>query len=295
MRPVRWLSRTLQITRPRQALDDALGKTQHNSSNAFSAFTVPPQTTTPTTAHATRSTTPGKTPRTVAAPRHAPGPVFFHPTSKRPLRIYIAGDSLSLEYGLALGRTAAASPTLEMEGNVDYHVSTGISRPDFFNWPVELAQQMAARKPDVVVFMVGANDDQALVAPDGHTYRPFSPGWQREYARRAGVVMDEVISTGRSIVWVGTPIIGNAARSAGYHLMDGLVKQEAARRRGAFFLDSYPLFQDGKGAYQQYLPNASGQLVKMRADDNIHFERAGGEKLAAATVAILDHAYKPLP
>jgi hypothetical protein len=33
----------------------------------------------------------------------------------------------------------------------------------------------------------------------------------------------------------------------------------------------------------------------MRADDGIHFERAGGDRLAAATLRLLDHTYPPRP
>jgi hypothetical protein len=47
-----------------------------------------------------------------------------------------------------------------------------------------------------------------------------------------------------------------------------------------FFVDIYPLFQDDKGGYADYLPNDSGDLVRYRADDGIHFTRAGGDLIA---------------
>src|SRR5581483_10568124 len=124
----------------------------------------------------------------------------------------------------AMGRLAADDPYLEMEGSVDYHVATGISRPDFFNWPYELQTQIQARRPNLVIFMVGSNDDQALRAPNGTTYPKFSPGWDAEYSRRAGAVMDQVIKDGAVIVWIGSPIINNPGRSQGYQHMNALVK-----------------------------------------------------------------------
>jgi uncharacterized protein len=303
MRPVRWVSDHLQITQPRDSLDRALGKQEKTVDDPFTAFTAPttPGATTTTTATTVRpngTTTPGRTTAPTTTTRSTtPGKQTvksFHPTATRPLRVYVAGDSLSFEYGLAMGRMAADDPEIEMEGSVDYHVATGISRPDFFNWPAQLDAQMKARNPDVVVFMVGSNDDQSLAAPDGHTYPDYSEGWKVEYSRRAAAVMDQVIRSGRSIVWVGVPVVHDANRSAGYRLMNQLVKTQANARKHAYFVDSYPLFVDRDGNYQQYLPDASGKLVKMRANDGIHLERAGGDRLADATRRTLDRAYPPV-
>jgi hypothetical protein len=301
MRPIRWVSDTLQITRPRKVLDAALGKETKTVKDPFTSFTSPtvsggaPATTVApgqTATSAPGTTQPGSP---TTKPSTTPSTVVkrFHPTSKRPLKIMVAGDSLSFEYGLAMGRLASSDPELEMEGAVDYHVASGIARPDFFNWPAELDAQMKARDPDVVVFMVGSNDDQSLAAPDGHTYRPYTDGWKYEYARRAAAVMDQVNATKRVIVWVGIPVIQNAARSAGYQTINTIVKQQTENRPDAFFLNPYKLFSDKDGNYQQFLPNESGTLVKMRANDGIHFERAGGDRLAAATLRLLDRHFPP--
>jgi hypothetical protein len=209
------------------------------------------------------------------------------------LRVYVAGDSLAFEYGLAMGRLAVDDHELEMEGAVDYQVATGLARPDRFNWPAQLAAQMKARKPDVVVFMIGINDDQSLAAPDGHTYHDFTQPWKREYSRRVAAVMNQVSASGRVMVWVGIPIIRDPNRSAGYQIINEIVRSQAAKKRNAYFIDTYKMFEDKAGAYQQYLPDASGQLVKMRANDGIHLERAGGDVLAKATLHTLDRIFPP--
>jgi hypothetical protein len=292
MRPVRWVADHLQITQPRDTLDTALGKATKTASDPFGKF-ASPATTTTTAPPRSQTTRPGSPTTTTKPPRAAQHAPRFAPSAKRPLRIYVAGDSLSFEYGLAMGRLASDDPQLEMEGAVDYHVKTGLARPDVFNWPAQIDAQMHARKPDVVVFMVGSNDDQSLQAPDGHTYPDFSEPWKVEYSRRVAAVMDQVAASGRVIVWVGVPAIRDPGRSAGYRLINRLVKTQADARRDAYFIDPYPLFVDGAGNYQQYLPDDAGHLVKMRADDGIHFERAGGDRLAHATSRLLDHTYPP--
>ena len=61
--------------------------------------------------------------------------------------------------------------------------------------------------PQIVVLMLGSNDNQPLVAPDGHTYTFATPGWKQEYHRRVGAVMDQLIAKGRWVVYVGVPIL----------------------------------------------------------------------------------------
>ena len=65
---------------------------------------------------------------------------------------------------------ASTSTAPAGDGTVDFKVSSGLARPDYFNWPAELAHQVAALNPQIVVLMLGSNDNQPLLAPDGHTY-----------------------------------------------------------------------------------------------------------------------------
>ena len=45
---------------------------------------------------------------------------------------------------------------------LDYHISSGLVRPDFFNWPAQLQQQVKSFDPGAVAVMFGANDNQPL-------------------------------------------------------------------------------------------------------------------------------------
>ena len=66
-------------------------------------------------------------------------------------------------------------------GGVDGHVSTGLARPEVFNWAAYLAGISATLKPDVVVFTSGSNDDQTLTGDGGG--QPFgSDGWRTSTA-----------------------------------------------------------------------------------------------------------------
>ena len=77
----------------------------------------------------------------------------------------VVGDSVGLDLGQALvadlANTGVVVPVLD--GRVD----TGLSRPDYFNWPAELQIDITNSHPNLIVVMIGANDPQPLVDSSG--------------------------------------------------------------------------------------------------------------------------------
>jgi uncharacterized protein len=278
MRPIHAISDFLHLDRPRQRLDTVIG---HGP---------PPKP------QQTRSTDPFATPLTTANPRASTttgldSARFQTLTVSRahPATIFVAGDSLSFEFGTSLYRIATSEHVYRAagDGTVDFKVSSGLARPDYFNWPAELSHQVAVLNPQMVVLMLGSNDNQPMLAPDGHTYAFATPGWIREYHRRVGAVMDQLIARNRWVVYVGVPIL--ATRNNQWPIINTVIEQEAAKRARAVYVDSFTLFQDPNGKYTQYLPNAAGQLVQVRTPDGIHFQRAGGDLLAHKTLDVMEH------
>ena len=88
-----------------------------------------------------------------------------HPTPASPLRVLIVGDSVGLDLGQPLVNALGGfgDVTTYLDGRID----TGLSRPDYFNWPAELNVDLANQQPQLVVVMIGANDAQGLVTQNG--------------------------------------------------------------------------------------------------------------------------------
>ena len=57
------------------------------------------------------------------------------------------------------------------------------------------------------------------------------------------------------------------------------------------YLDTYFFFAGDDGGYAEYLANRSGALVKMRADDGVHFERPAGDLIARKVLSLLNQRY----
>jgi hypothetical protein len=99
--------------------------------------------------------------------------------------------------------------------------------------------------------------------------------------------MDQLIARDRWVAYVGVPIL--ATRNEQWPIINAVIREEAAKRTRAVYVDSFSLFQDPNGNYTQYLPNGKGQLVQVRTADGIHFQRAGGDLLANRTLEIMEH------
>ena len=123
------------------------------------------------------------------------------PTPAHPLRVLIVGDSIGLDAGGPL--QSDLSGTGVVIAALDARESTGLTRPDYFNWPAELGDDVKSVQPQVVVVMIGANDPQDFLGPPDVPYS--SPQWNTLYAQRVAQFMQIASSGGAQVVWVGMP------------------------------------------------------------------------------------------
>jgi hypothetical protein len=265
--PLESVSGALFLDRPRRGLKAALGREDDDRVNtAVVAPSQPPVTTPPVT-------TPGTPARRVKF------------TPKHKLHVWIAGDSLVIVPGESLLRAVAGNGAVDAANAIDGRIASGLERPDVFNWFTHVREVMEKDKPRAVVLMFGGNDDHGFMTgiPEGHEVGTFgSPTWRAEYRRRVASVMDTVTRNGAYLVWLGLPITSDAAQTLRFDVINSIVQTEASKRAGRVsYLDTYFFFAGEDGGYAQYIEDPTGKLVKMRADDGVHFERPAGDLIAA--------------
>ena len=214
------------------------------------------------------------------------------------LRLWIGGDSLGDTPGQSLINGASATGSVGILGAVDTHVATGLARPEVFNWPGYLAEVLTADQPNAVVLTLGANDDQTLTGDNGgETFG--SPGWQAEYSRRVGGLMDSILglSSHPRVFMVGIPPIRDMGRYLNdYVLINNIFKTQAAMRPGlVHYVDTAQAIgapaAGGGFAYADGLPNPDGTVTQVRTADGIHFTRAGGDLIANAVLQSMGQAF----
>lgn len=266
VKPITAVSSLLRLDEPRAAVERALGRGDKTQANVH-----------------TRTSTPRPTPDAsgTKTPDPSSSAAVFTPTPDHKLALWVGGDSMAMTFGESL--VAMADGTGVIESALDYHVSSGLSRPDFFNWPKRIRAEMKSFRPDVAVAVFGANDGQD-VDYQGQVLQYGTKPWLDLYHERVGEAMDLLGgSQKRQVWWVGMPTARNAEQSAIYKTLDSVYAAEAKERPNVHYVDTYALFSKPGGGYSDYLKGISGKTELMRQEDGIHWTRAGGD-LAAATV-----------
>ncbi len=214
------------------------------------------------------------------------------PTAASPLKLLIAGDSMSGMPGTALVNLARATGVIR--SRLDYRISTGLARPDAFDWPAELQAQVKSLHPRAAVVMWGANDNQGLQAPSGKVYLFGSKGWADEYRRRVRNVLAILLDGGvRRVYWIGQPLMADAHLSRQLQVINTIVRGEVTRYDGVEYIDPTSLLATSSGQYAQYLRDPSGNLVQVREGDGEHMTYAGGIWLARVILTTIRHDWLP--
>ncbi len=214
----------------------------------------------------------------VAKPKKAEAPPAKPKVPKAPgaTRIAVFGDSMASDLGKALERFYAEDPNLEV---IAQGVgSSSFVRPDFFDWPGKVSEEIAANRFDIAVFIIGINDRQKMRLND-QSYGSLTPEWTAEYSSRVTNVVRALRAANKPVIWVGLPPM-EAPKFANAMIQVNEIQRLAAFSGGAEFLDIYDKFANEDGSYTSRGPDLNGNQVRMRKEDGIHFSAAGADKLA---------------
>jgi hypothetical protein len=254
---------------------DRLGNTADRILGRRAAPAIPPAA--PKPAHPLPTTGP--------TPFPSSGPVLPKPTTAEPLTVLMAGDSIGADLAFGLSRLLSEKGTFRPREHT--RESSGLARPDYFNWPYQLAVDISEKEPDIVVVMFGGNDNQNFLIGD-HGVVLGTAEWKSAYRARVARVMDIVTGGGRPLIWVGMPIMKDPARSRTMRMINAIFQSEAKDHPGVQYVDSYSLFSTARGHYAAYLRDSAGHQQQVRESDGIHLTiGAGGTRLAQAVYRVM--------
>lgn len=240
---------------------------------AAPAETADPADAADTTVSTTTTATTTVPPTTTEPPEpeyERPVPV----SEQAPLRVCVAGDSQAFYLGHRL-MASGLSDLLDI--GLDQHHSTGLSRPDYFNWPVRFYAIAHDNNPELVVATLGSNDWQDMRSEDGTRPRRGSDEWKAEWLRRVGLAFDVLEAPHRQVIWVGLPPARDDAYRQGFAIMNALAAEAAAERDFVTMIDIWDMF-GGDGPYRESVPppdDPDGRAVDVRQDDGVHLNHAG--------------------
>ena len=259
LNPLASTTRVLQLADPELAANALLGRDGNVPGNgrtfsvlgpASGAKRPPPK--------------PGVTTTTVDA--------LTHPSATAPLRVLLLGDSLGLDLGGSLQNSLAATGIVT--ATLDGKEATGLTRPDYFNWPQELSSDLVSAKPQVIVAMIGANDPQDFLGPPDVPFGTLA--WNVEYEGRVRSFMQLATSQGAKLVWVSLPPMQDPGLDAKVATINLLQRKAASEVPGVLYVRSSKVLGSTYAAFT----TVNGQVVNVRTPDGIHITPEGGSLLA---------------
>lgn len=220
------------------------------------------------------------TPATFAA-----GERILPPTASEPLRMLLLGSSsMKGAIGIAIERSLKGVPGIEIHKIAES--STGLARPDFFDW-IERGKTLARTvRPHVVILNLGPNDAQGLWTPNG--WRIWGEdAWRDEYQRRVLELLD--LFSDAKVYWIGPPAMRHENSSLRQALISVFIQSCVAQRPFARYVDLYALTCNSSGEYREEILSNDGTYVVARAGDGIHFTMTGAQIIAERVLSIVEH------
>jgi hypothetical protein len=201
------------------------------------------------------------------------------PTPTNELRIAVVGDSLAAGLGVYLEREFRPALVQVLRQG---RVSTGLSRLDYFDWMTAMRKIESNYRPDLVVVMIGDNDNQSLLTPGNQVIAEIgSFEWPQKYEGRVEEFTRIAVDSGSHVAWVGLPIVQRKERWQVIQRQNEIFERVVDATPNALFVDTWDRFATRDGQYTPFYWE-SGKIELIRTSDGLHFNPRGYELLAEA-------------
>ena len=200
-----------------------------------------------------------------------------------PRRVMIVGaSSIQTDLGRALERRFEVFRGVEVLRQGRH--STGMARPDYFDWHANARALKASFEPDLVIGQFGGNDGQGLTDRDtGRAVAPFfTDEWDAVYGARVEAFVDVFSDDDVPVVILGMPAMRNDFHQSKMARINA-VTRAACARAGAYFVDTFAMTADAAGN-PVGRAQVDGRLRVVHARDGMHLSRYGSELVAGGIV-----------
>jgi hypothetical protein len=202
------------------------------------------------------------------------------PAAKTSASFFIAvlGDSQANMLAQGLAEAYADDPRVAVLNKA--RVDTGLVRDDFYDWRAAAETLLdGPQHIDLAVIQIGTNDNQKLRVAGVENPEPLSKPFNEVYAKRVEELAALFREKKTPLVWVGLPIMRSESLSNAALVFNDIDKTYA-EAQGARYVDLWEAFSDENSVYRASGPDLNGAIVRLRAADGVHFNKAGARKAA---------------
>jgi hypothetical protein len=197
------------------------------------------------------------------------------------------GDSLGNDLGWGLARQLGHDHAVRLV-QADKS-STGLLTPWFYNWPQKEKVLLSQYKPQLVVIMFGANDEQNLRV-NGHVLAFGSAPWVSAYTDIVTKMASAATKSGAYVLWVGMPIMQPNGYRQGMILINSVFANVATTAPGMTFLPTWDLFANAQGHFVD-AARVNNIPSLLREADGIHLSYVGENVLSTYVARSIGAVY----
>ena len=216
-----------------------------------------------------------------------------HVTAHQPRRILVIGAS-SIQFAVGVELEKRLPRAYEgIKVKRFGQLATGLTRPDFMNWPEKLRSLAKSFRPDLVICNFGGNDAQAI--PVGKYNRiPYgTPEWDTKYGERIAEMIDIASEYGAETVMIGMANMRNRKFAKKMLRLNRVMKQ-VTEDRGMLFVSSYEKASTPSGSYRTTI-EYKGRRGLMRTSDGVHYTKLGAQFIIEHVMREVERRYHLVP
>ncbi|MEG3908980.1 DUF459 domain-containing protein [Microcoleus sp. w1-18aA5] len=210
-------------------------------------------------------------------PATAKKPTPAKPKLTIPYRKFLfIGDSVMFDLGIQLQYTLKKKYNI-VDTKIDYKVSTGLNRIDYYDWYARTRQILNTYQPDVVIVLFGANDRQNIIDSQGKGRAVLTKEWQKAYQERVeryAKLLDS--SSVRKVYWVGQSIPNKSLYLKAFPIMNDIYKNASKSSSKIEFISTWETFAQA-GKFVPVVANKSGKRGYVKNNDGLHFTSHGAQ------------------
>ncbi|MEG4071584.1 DUF459 domain-containing protein [Microcoleus sp. Pol14C2] len=210
-------------------------------------------------------------------PANAKKPTPAKPKLTRPYRRFLfIGDSVMFDLGIQLQYTLKKKYNIA-DTKIDYKVSTGLNRIDYYDWYARTRQVLNNYQPDVVIVLFGANDPQNIIDFQGKARVVMTKEWQKAYQERVeryAKLLDA--SSVRKVYWIGQSIPKKSFYLKAFPIMNDIYKNASKSSSKIEFISTWETFGQA-GKLVPVVANKSGKRGYVKNNDGLHFTSHGAQ------------------
>lgn len=224
--------------------------------------------------------------------RQSPPSQLVRPMPKQRYSLLVVGDSLSISLGEQLEQHFS-----RYGDRLDFQrlgkVSSGLARPDFFDWEQNLRELASQSHPNIVLIMIGTNDNKPLKR-DQRTFPFGTEAWRREYRSRLQRLYEicRKVNPSARMFWVGAPIMRDSTLAHELRFINRTIESWCRTVSACEYVSTWSTLADKDGKFVELIEDdETGKPMSIRTKDGVHLAPHGSALLAKAALDAIQKYY----